>query len=576
MKILKNAGTFEVLTKPESVIRDIAAAARTCYQSQDKANPENDIKLVKNLIARGHSPMLEFADLTVRFNGVSRFLTHELVRHRLASYAQECLSGDTEVKKGVTIKYLYDRSKTCYGKTHNKTMNLRSVDDAGIIINNKMIDILYKGKGIVYEVKTKLGYTIKTTLNHFFRTPQGYKELKTLNINDEVMVNGRSYLIPTEIDELKRMYLKEGLSPKEIEERTGENYRIVIYKLKKIGIFVRKLNDKNKEKYNHNTEDSYKRMKKTIKEQFGSGRIAWNRGLNENDHPSVKIQADALRTNHHDNGYDDNNSVWVGDNVEISGGYSRSNRWFRISEGYKCDICKKDKAIHRHHIDENPKNNSKQNLLFLCQECHTKIHKGWRSGYREHPDIIVDIKEVGEEDVYDIVMKNPHNNFVANGFIVHNSTRYVDEKEFEVIVPPHKDENELCGTGDDVYENTLVQWLQSHEDAYKSLREKGWKPEDARVALPSSIQAQIVIKANLSEWRHIFFRRCDKFAYWEIRVVMLELLKWCQQNIPVVFDDFYYFQTDEGTKYARKVLSKKALLEEIDHYRRATGDPETL
>jgi hypothetical protein len=57
---------------------------------------------------------------------------------------------------------------------------------------------------------------------------------------------------------------------------------------------------------------------------------------------------------------------------------------------------------------------------------------------------------------------------------------------------------------------------------------------------------------------------------------MLNLLRWSQQNIPVVFDDFHFFKTEDGVEYARKVMTKKALQEEIDQYRKATGDLETF
>ena len=89
MEILKNAGQFEILALPEDPIRAIANAARTCYQSQDRSSEENDIGLVKKLLKRKHMPMIEFGDMTVKFSKVSRGFTHELVRHRLCSFAQE-------------------------------------------------------------------------------------------------------------------------------------------------------------------------------------------------------------------------------------------------------------------------------------------------------------------------------------------------------------------------------------------------------------------------------------------------------------------------------------------------------
>ena len=147
------------------------------------------------------------------------------------------------------------------------------------------------------------------------------------------------------------------------------------------------------------------------------------------------------------------------------------------------------------------------------------------------------------------------------------STRYVDEKEFEFVVPPHRDENEKMFDSDDQFWfKTPKNWLELIGKFYRSLREHGWKPEDARQWLPNALHSQIVVKANIREWRHIFTMRCDKFAHWEIRAVMLKLLKWCQANIPVVFDDFKFFVTSEGIEYARPVMSALNLAEKINEY----------
>jgi thymidylate synthase (FAD) len=67
---------------------DIENAGRTCYQSKDRINKDSAEKFVKMLRDRGHHAMLEFADMTVRFI-TNRGVTHELVRHRLCSFAQE-------------------------------------------------------------------------------------------------------------------------------------------------------------------------------------------------------------------------------------------------------------------------------------------------------------------------------------------------------------------------------------------------------------------------------------------------------------------------------------------------------
>lgn len=66
----------------------VANTARNCYQSGELVNLEKAREFVKMLIHKGHESPLEFASVTFRIV-TSRDVTHELVRHRLASYAQE-------------------------------------------------------------------------------------------------------------------------------------------------------------------------------------------------------------------------------------------------------------------------------------------------------------------------------------------------------------------------------------------------------------------------------------------------------------------------------------------------------
>lgn len=68
----------------KDALRAIARAARTCYKSAGT----NDRQLVKQLVMSGHEAMLEHYSISVKFI-VDRGVSHEIVRHRLASYAQE-------------------------------------------------------------------------------------------------------------------------------------------------------------------------------------------------------------------------------------------------------------------------------------------------------------------------------------------------------------------------------------------------------------------------------------------------------------------------------------------------------
>lgn len=86
MKIIEQS--YEILSLPKDVLSKIERAARTCYKSEDKIKPGSAEKLVQRLIDSGHEAMLEFEDITVKFI-TNRSVSHELVRHRLCSFAQE-------------------------------------------------------------------------------------------------------------------------------------------------------------------------------------------------------------------------------------------------------------------------------------------------------------------------------------------------------------------------------------------------------------------------------------------------------------------------------------------------------
>lgn len=92
MKIIK-AG-YEILTPISDggleELKKIEMVARICYKSEGKITEDGESakKLVKHLIKFGHEAMLEHVSITVKFI-VDRGVSHEIVRHRLASYAQE-------------------------------------------------------------------------------------------------------------------------------------------------------------------------------------------------------------------------------------------------------------------------------------------------------------------------------------------------------------------------------------------------------------------------------------------------------------------------------------------------------
>lgn len=84
--------SYEILTQIDGVkeLQHIERIGRVCYKSEDKITEDGESarKFVKMLIKNGHEAMIEHSSLSVKFT-VDRGVSHELVRHRIASFAQE-------------------------------------------------------------------------------------------------------------------------------------------------------------------------------------------------------------------------------------------------------------------------------------------------------------------------------------------------------------------------------------------------------------------------------------------------------------------------------------------------------
>jgi len=86
MKIIDQYHRIEALTPSPLVI--IEKAGRICYKSEDKIKPCSANQFVSGILSKGHESVIEHASITTRFV-TNRGVTHELVRHRVASFSQE-------------------------------------------------------------------------------------------------------------------------------------------------------------------------------------------------------------------------------------------------------------------------------------------------------------------------------------------------------------------------------------------------------------------------------------------------------------------------------------------------------
>ncbi len=78
----------ELLSHTPEPERLIERAARTCYDTAHRMSSSDTRAFLRKLYEAGHHSVFEHASATVRVKGLSRACSHQLVRHRLASYSQ--------------------------------------------------------------------------------------------------------------------------------------------------------------------------------------------------------------------------------------------------------------------------------------------------------------------------------------------------------------------------------------------------------------------------------------------------------------------------------------------------------
>lgn len=121
MRIVEPSVTLEWITPDAAGV--IERAGRTCYKSDGTGTPENRARFIRGLIKRGHLSVIEHAVASMRIV-CDRGVSHEIVRHRLASYSQESTrycnysSGRFEKKISVLIPHGLQWNEEAYEQWH--------------------------------------------------------------------------------------------------------------------------------------------------------------------------------------------------------------------------------------------------------------------------------------------------------------------------------------------------------------------------------------------------------------------------------------------------------------------------
>ena len=174
-----------------------------CYASfgPRRTTNENAAAYFERLTSAGHGSVLEHANFSFLLYGVSRSVTHELVRHRAG--VGFCLTGDTLIysdhfcngrREGVkkrSMAQLYEMTKTLHGRSRLKLLRPRSLDEAtGTFTQGRVKTVACSGVKPVFKVELEDGKTITCSKDHHFLTPDGWKSLRQITNGLEVSSKG--------------------------------------------------------------------------------------------------------------------------------------------------------------------------------------------------------------------------------------------------------------------------------------------------------------------------------------------------------------------------------------------------
>lgn len=111
------------------------------------------------------------------------------------------------------------------------------------------------------------------------------------------------------------------------------------------------------------------------------------------------------------------------------------------------------------------------------------------------------------------------------------SQRQVDESSFAFVEPKQISKSRQAHL-------LFAKFMEEARQTYTRLLGLGIGNEDARFVLPNAVESEIVVTANLREWRHIIELRGSPEAQWEIRSSAIEILRILKRHAPNVFGDF--------------------------------------
>lgn len=179
----------------------------------------------------------------------------------------------------------------------------------------------------------------------------------------------------------------------------------------------------------------------------------------------------------------------------------------------------------------------------VCYKSEGKIEEGSAERF------VANIIKRGHEAVLEhasITVKFVVDRGVSHEIVRHRLASYCQESTRYCNYSKDDFNNEITFIIPEYLDYKSEQWkvwkaaMISCEDAYFKLLEIGLSPQEARAVLPNSLKTEVIMTANLREWRTFFKLRTANAAHPQMREVTRPLLDDLKELIPVVFDDITY------------------------------------
>ncbi len=160
MKYIKPSITIENEVCGKVILRSIEKAGRVCYKSEENISEESAEIFVGSILKSGHESVIEHQNITVRVI-CDRGVTHEIVRHRIASYSQESTRycNYSSNKFGNELTYI----EPCFWKGENDIKKMEVWLDTMTYIENKYIELIDMG-ATPQEARSILPNSLKTEI----------------------------------------------------------------------------------------------------------------------------------------------------------------------------------------------------------------------------------------------------------------------------------------------------------------------------------------------------------------------------------------------------------------------------